>query len=101
MGLRLGISPDQRAIEARTDEELSRMVTDLTNEINWHLHERNLTRADLANRMGVSPGRVSQILSGGENLTMRTLAGLATALDAQFELELLPSKPPDSYHSSR
>jgi transcriptional regulator with XRE-family HTH domain len=101
MGLRLGVSSDQRAIEARTDEELSRMITQLTNDINWHLQEHNLTRADLAHRMGVSPGRVSQILSGGENLTLRTLAGLASALDAHFELELLPSKPADSYRSSK
>jgi transcriptional regulator with XRE-family HTH domain len=40
--------------------------------------------------MGVSPGRVSQVLSGGENLTLRTLASLATALDARFELDLRP-----------
>ncbi|MGH3201158.1 MAG: helix-turn-helix domain-containing protein [Streptosporangiaceae bacterium] len=35
------------------------------------MRERGLTRADLAARMGVSPGRVSQILGGGENLTLR------------------------------
>jgi transcriptional regulator with XRE-family HTH domain len=100
MGLRLGASSEQQAFEARTDEELSRLVTQLTNEINWHLHEHSLTRADLAGRMGVSPGRVSQILSGGENLTLRTLAALATALDAQFELELQSGKPSDSYRSA-
>ncbi len=90
MGLRLGVTSGQEATEARVDEALSQLVTQLTNEINWHLHERGLTRADLASRMGVSPGRVSQVLSGGENLTLRTLASLATALDAQFELELRP-----------
>jgi transcriptional regulator with XRE-family HTH domain len=100
MSLRLGVSPEQRALDARTDEELSRMITQLTNEINWHLQQNHLTRADLASRMGVSPGRVSQVLSGGENLTLHTLAGLATACDARFELELVPFKPPDSYRSS-
>src|SRR5262249_53618646 len=64
----------------------------LTNEINWYMRERNLSRADLATRMGVSPGRVSQVLSGGENLTLRTLASLATALDARFDLDLRPLK---------
>ena len=49
-------------------------------------------RADLAGRMGVSPGRISQILSGSENLTLRTLAALAVALDGQFELELKSHK---------
>lgn len=90
MGLRLGVTSGQKATEARVDEELSLLVTQLMNEINWHMRERGLTRADLASRMGVSPGRVSQVLSGGENLTLRTLASLATALDARFELDLRP-----------
>ncbi len=91
MGLRLGATSGQGALEARVDAELSQLVTQLTNEINWYMHERGLTRADLASRMGVSPGRVSQVLSGGENLTLRTLAGLATALDARFGIDLRPS----------
>lgn len=69
------------------DETLVR-VTQLINDINWYMREHDLTRADLAARMGVSPGRVSQILSGGENLTLRALAALATALDAHFDVDL-------------
>jgi transcriptional regulator with XRE-family HTH domain len=88
MSLRLASSSRQQATEDRIDEELSRIITQLTDEINWHMRERGITRADLADRMGVSPGRVSQVLSGGENLTLRTLVGLATALDARFEVEL-------------
>src|SRR6266704_5488092 len=93
MGLRLGATSGQGALEARVDAELSQLVTQLTNEINWYMHERGLTRADLAGRMGVSPGRVSQVLSGGENLTLRTLAALSTALDAQFDVQLSPCEP--------
>src|SRR5215831_2310605 len=89
MGLRLGVASGP-ATEARVDEELSLLVTQLMNEINWHMRERGLTRADLASRMGVSPGRISQVLSGGENLTLRTLASIATALDARFEMDLRP-----------
>jgi len=89
MGLRLGVTSGP-ATEARVDEELSLLVTQLMNEINWHMRERGLTRADLASRMGVSPGRISQVLSGGENLTLRTLASIATALDARFEMDLRP-----------
>ncbi len=93
MGLRLGAASGQGALEARVDEELSQLVTQLTNEINWYMRERGLTRADLASLMGVSPGRVSQVLSGAENLTLRTLASLTTALDARFELDLRPREP--------
>ena len=57
------------------------------------------TRTDLAARMGVSPGRVSQILGGGENLTLRTLAALSTALDARFDIGLSVLKADDTYIS--
>src|SRR6267154_931959 len=93
MSLRLGVSSGQKAIEQRIDEELSRLTRQVTNETDWYMRERKLTRADLASRMGVSPGRVSQVLSGGENLTLRTLASLAAALDAQFEMDLRPREP--------
>src|SRR5258708_12045823 len=97
MGLSLRVPPDGKGIEAQVDEELSRLVTQLTNEITVHLREHGLTRAELAGRMGVSPGRISQVLSGGENLTLRTLAALSTALDAQFDLQLSSCKPaPDA-----
>ena len=92
MGLRRGASPGRAVVEDRVDAELSRLITQVTNETDLHLRERNLTRADLASRMGVSPGRVSQVLSGGENLTLRTLASLAVALDAGFEVRLEPRR---------
>lgn len=99
MGFGLGVSPDQRAAEAQIDEEMLALVTRLTNDINWYMRERGLTRADLAARMGVSPGRVSQILGGGENLTLRTLAALSTALDARFDVALTALKGEDTYTS--
>jgi len=91
--------PDHRAIEARVDEEMHGLVTQLTNEITFHMRERGISRADLAARMGVSPGRVSQILGGGENLTLRTLAALAAALDARFDFALDSLKVDDTFTS--
>ncbi len=99
MGFGLGVSPNRRAAEAQIDKEMLGIVAQLTNEINWYMRERGLTRADLAARMGVSPGRVSQILGGGENLTLRTLAALSTALDARFGFELSALKAEDTYTS--
>ena len=99
MGFGTGASPDHRATEGQIEDELLALVTQLTNEINWYMRERGLTRADLATRMGVSPGRVSQILSGGENLTLRTLAALSTALHARFDVELSALKGGDTFTS--
>src|SRR2546429_9722281 len=95
MGFKSG--PDQ--VEAKVDEEMHTLVTQLTNEITFHMRECGISRADLAARMCVSPGRVSQILGGGENLTLRTLAALVTALDARFDFELSSLQTPDAYTS--
>src|ERR1700744_6181052 len=103
MGSGTRVSPDHLApgqiTHDQIEDELLALVTQLTNEINWYMRERGLTRADLATRMGVSPGRVSQILSGGENLTLRTLAALSTALDARFDVELSALKDGDTVTS--
>jgi transcriptional regulator with XRE-family HTH domain len=92
-------SADQQAPGRQIDDETLALITQLTNEITWYMRERGLTRADLAARMGVSPGRVSQILGGGENLTLRTLAALSTALEARFDVELSALKGGDTYTS--
>jgi DNA-binding Xre family transcriptional regulator len=99
MGFGTRVSPDRRATESQVEDELLALVTQLTNGITWYMRERGLTRADLAARMGVSPGRVSQILGGGENLTLRTLAALSTALDARFDVELSALKGGDTFTS--
>jgi transcriptional regulator with XRE-family HTH domain len=58
------------------------------------LSKRGMTRKDLAQRMNVSPGRVSQILSGDENLTLRSLAAVAEALGTRVEIHFVdPSRP--------
>jgi transcriptional regulator with XRE-family HTH domain len=59
-------------------------------EITWYMSEHKVSRADLAQSMAVSPGRVSQILSGEDNLTLRTLSAVMDALGARFEISLHP-----------
>ncbi len=71
--------------------DLARAVVD---ELTWYMSEHKVTRADLAQAMGVSAGRVSQILSGGENLTLRTLSGVISALGADLEVTLHPIDGP-------
>lgn len=63
-------------------------------EVSWYMSEHKVTRAELAQSMGVSPGRVSQILSGDENLTLRTLSSVLTALGAKVEVILHPVDGP-------
>ncbi|WP_058047355.1 helix-turn-helix domain-containing protein [Streptomyces roseifaciens] len=69
----------------------ARLARHATASLAGLLAERGMTRKDLADSMGVSPGRVSQILSGDENLTMRSLAAVADALDLRMEISFSDS----------
>jgi transcriptional regulator with XRE-family HTH domain len=60
----------------------------VSDEITWRMRSLGLSRADLAARMGVSQSRVSQVLSGGEDFTLRTLAGVAVAIGARLDVHM-------------
>lgn len=64
------------------------LVRAFVDEITWYMSEHKVSRSDLAQSMAVSPGRVSQILSGKDNLTLRTLSAVADALGAEFQISL-------------
>lgn len=61
--------------------------------ISWHMREKGISRAQLARDMNVTPGRVSQLLSGDENLTLKTLAAMTSCLGTRFEINLADETP--------
>jgi hypothetical protein len=71
--------------------DLTRLIVD---EITWYMREHKVSRAELAQAMSLSPGRVSQILSGDGNLTLRTLSSVLSALGAQVDFALRPPEEP-------
>lgn len=75
--------------DAGADLEYLRLSQKVRALLCWQMKENGISRADLARRMKVTPGRVSQLLSGDENLTLRTLAAITSCLGARFEMELL------------
>jgi transcriptional regulator with XRE-family HTH domain len=81
---------------ALTDPEVRRvfeeefLVGEATDTLVGLIGSLGITRTELAERLGVSAGRVSQILSGDENLTLRSLAAFGWALGLRFGLEPLP-----------
>lgn len=48
--------------------------------------EQNVSKADLARRLNKSRSWVTQLLSGKANMTVRTLADVTHALDAEVKL---------------
>jgi transcriptional regulator with XRE-family HTH domain len=60
-------------------------VGDIAIRISNRLREIGLTKADLADRLGVSRPTVTQMLNGDNNFTIKTLAKLSVALDLSIE----------------
>jgi transcriptional regulator with XRE-family HTH domain len=78
--------------QAALDYEAARLPRELTTAIAWYMDNkkpRPVTRSELARRLGVTSGRVSQILSGDENVTLHTVAAVCVALGAQLETRLV------------
>jgi transcriptional regulator with XRE-family HTH domain len=73
--------------EARRIYEEELLLGEATENVTALLRSLGLSQRELAQRLGVSEARVSQIVSGAENLTLRSLAALGWALGVRFELD--------------
>ena len=63
------------------------LVTDATELVARLMAEAGVNKAELARRLGTSRARVTQLLGGETNMTVRTLAELAFALGAEVKLD--------------
>lgn len=55
-------------------------ILEVTEQICKLMKQQGISRKELAERMGKSKGRISQLLDGEANLTLRTLSDIFTAL---------------------
>lgn len=63
------------------------VLADVIADIDWIRESKNISRRDLAARLGVSEARVSKIFSSnGSNLTLRTAARLFFALGERLKV---------------
>lgn len=67
--------------ETRFDLCVECTIVDVTEHICKLLEEHKMTRSELAKKMGVTPGRVSQMLSGEANMELATVARALAAFD--------------------
>lgn len=76
------------------------LVTEASEIIARLMAEQNVSKADLARKLNKSRAWVTQLLSGKANMTVRTLAEVVYALDAEVKLNAQPpswkraGKPP-------
>ncbi|HSS50950.1 MAG TPA: helix-turn-helix transcriptional regulator [Thermoanaerobaculia bacterium] len=68
------------------------LILDATETLARALRSSGLTQSELAARLGKTKGVVSQILGGGKNLTLRTLADVAGALACKVRIQLRAEK---------
>lgn len=65
-------------------ERLILAATELVYEL---MEKQNVSKAELARRVDRTRGYLTQLLDGNRNMTLRTLADLAHALDCRIELQ--------------
>lgn len=72
------------------DVEVEALASHLTDLIAQVMDRTNVTRAELARRLGVSRAHITQTLSGERNMTLRTVAEALYELGHRLEARAVP-----------
>jgi transcriptional regulator with XRE-family HTH domain len=83
---------DQMLLEDAAGLRQEELILEVTEALARALENSGLTKTELAGRLGKTKGFVSQVLGGGSNLTLRTLADLSGALDCRVHVQLEPMR---------
>ncbi|MCW2521794.1 MAG: helix-turn-helix transcriptional regulator [Frankiales bacterium] len=79
-----------------------RLIFESTELVAEKMAEVGMTGRDLAKALGVSPGEISQRMSGTRNLTLRSLASMLHALGVEAEVrERSLAKPSEQNGEAR
>ena len=68
--------------------ELEWLMLDLNEAVSSGMQRRQLSRSDLAERLGTSRAYVTKLLDGQENMTLKTLVRVANALEMKIAVQL-------------
>jgi len=81
----------QEASEAdRREYERERLILWTTELLAELMIKTNVTKADLARKLGTSRAHITQMLSGSRNVTLNTLADAAWALGQRASIRMEP-----------
>lgn len=84
--------------EGGVDDFVHRLSFDFITHLAKRLESGPLTRAQLAGRLGISKGRVSQILNNPSNLTLKKAITYARALGMKASLVAYDDHDPDNHN---
>jgi len=87
-------TPAGKSEDERRDFERQLLYGEVGETVGALIAELGISQRQLADRMGLSESRVSRVLGGSENITLKTLADLGVALGLRFRLaaEELPDR---------
>ena len=74
--------------EASVDYWLAGPVTDFTEDLCRLMNERDVSRAELARRMGTSRAYITKLLGGNANFTLTTMVKLAMAVGGAVHVHI-------------
>ena len=69
----------------QTEFEFGQLALSVAEEIAKKMKEKQISKADLAKKLGTSRAYVTKILKGDANLSLKTLAKLQNALESKFD----------------
>ncbi len=75
-------------------------TVDVAADLTLLLHHSGMSREDLASKLGWSTDRLSQVLSGHENITVQTIAAVAGALGHTFDVVFRKADAPSILSAS-
>ena len=78
--------------EDRKDPEFvaGLLALELNEDVVNRMEAQKLNRSDLAKKMAVSKAYITKLLQGHPNMTLKTIAALAVALNAEASITLKP-----------
>jgi len=65
---------------------------EFTNAMVTRMRQLDVSRSELAARIGVNPAYISKILRGDTNFSLETMVKIANALDSDFHCHLQPAR---------
>jgi len=86
----LGFKDMWEEVEKHPDYWAELAMLDFSEDVLDAMRTQSVTRAELARRLGTSPGHVTRLLSGSGNLTLATMSRMAFALGLELRTTLLP-----------
>lgn len=72
------------------DYETEKVILTLTEKIVEFMENNNISRVEMAKRLGVSKAFVTKILNGNPNLTIKSMVSIAIALGCELAIDICP-----------